>query len=134
MPVAIHANPCRVGFHDNCAPDRINKMIQVFPDLTIITAHMGGMKWQDAVTGYGFVDISAVLPGFVNLYGIEQTNRILRRFGAHRLIFATDYPDVWFVKPQEVYESYCHILNQMDFTEEEAYKIAYGNMAGILGI
>ena len=134
VPVAMHANPCRVGFHDNCAPDRINKMIQVFPDLTIITAHMGGMKWQDAVTGCGFVDISAVLPGFVNLYGIEQTNRILRRFGVHRLIFATDYPDVWFVKPQEVYESYCDILNQMDFTEEEAYKIAYGNMAKILGI
>ncbi len=132
VPVAIHSNPCRVGFHDNCAPDRINKMIQVFPDLTIITAHMGGMKWQDAISGCGYVDISSVLPEFVKLYGIEQTNRILRGFGVDRLIFATDYPDVRYVEPEEVYETYCNILNQMDFTEEEASKIAHGNIWRIL--
>ncbi|SFQ44183.1 Amidohydrolase [Lachnospiraceae bacterium XBB1006] len=132
VPVAIHSNPCRVGFHDNCAPDKINRMIQIFPDLTIITAHMGGMKWQDAITGCGYVDISAVLPEFVNLYGIEQTNRILRRFGADRLIFATDYPDVWFTKAEDIYEVYFDILNQMDFTEDEAAKIAYGNMQEIM--
>lgn len=132
VPVAIHSNPCRVGFHDNCAPDKINKMIQVFPDLTIITAHMGGLKWQDAITGCGYVDISAVLPELVNLYGIEQTNRILHRFGADRLIFATDYPDVWFTKPEDIYDSYCEILNKMDFTEEETHKIAHGNIEKIL--
>lgn len=132
VPVMIHSNPCRVGFQDNCAPDKINKMIQIFPDLTIITAHMGGMKWEDALSGCGFVDISAVLPLFVKLYGIEQTNRILRGFGADRLIFATDYPDVRFTKPEEIYETYCGILNEMDFTEEEAQKIAYGNISKIL--
>ena len=132
VPVMIHSNPCRVGFHDNCAPDKINKMMQVFPDLTIITAHMGGMKWQDAITGCGYVDISAVLPEFVNLYGIKQTNRILRRFGADRLIFATDYPDVWFTKTEDIYDTYCDILNEMDFTDEEAHKIACGNIEKIL--
>lgn len=132
VPVVIHSNPCRVGFHENSAPDKINKMIQIFPDVTFITAHMGGMKWQDAITGCGYVDISAVLPQFVNLYGIEQTNRILRRFGADRLIFATDYPDVWFTKPEDVYETYCDILNRMDFTEAEMEAIAYGNITKIL--
>ena len=132
VPVMIHSNPCRVGFHDNCAPDKINKMIQVFPDLTIITAHMGGMKWQDAVTGCGYVDISSVLPEFVKLYGIEQTNRILRIFGADRLIFGTDYPDVRFTNPEDIYETYCDILNQMDFTEEEAGKIAFENIEKLL--
>ncbi|MBO4324741.1 MAG: amidohydrolase [Lachnospiraceae bacterium] len=131
VPVMIHSNPCRVGFQDNCAPDKINKMIQIFPDLTIITAHMGGMKWQDAVSGCGYVDISSVLPEFVSLYGIEQTNRILRRFGADRLIFATDYPDVRYTNAENVYETYCDILNQMDFTEEEAQKIACGNIEKI---
>ena len=93
---------------------------------------MGGMKWQDAITGCGYVDISAVLPEFVNLYGIKQTNRILRRFGADRLIFAKDYPDVWFATIEEIYDTYCDILNEMDFTEEEVYKIAYGNINKIL--
>lgn len=132
VPVIVHSNPCRVGFHENSAPDKINKMIQIFPDIDFITAHMGGMKWQDAITGCGYVDISAVLPEFCNLYGIEQTNRILRRFGVNRLIFATDYPDVWFTKPEEVYETYCNLLNQMDFTEEEAKQIAYGNIKKLL--
>lgn len=134
VPVAVHSYPCRVGFHDDCAPDRINKMIQIFPDVTFITAHMGGMKWQDAINGCGYVDISAVLPELVELYGIEQTNRILRRFGADRLIFATDYPDVRFAKTENIYKTYCDILNQMDFTEAEAEKIAYGNIAKIIGI
>ncbi len=134
VPVTIHSNPCRVGFHENSAPDKINKMIQIFQDVTFITAHMGGMKWQDAVTACDYVDISAVLPQLVKLYGIEQTNRILRRFGAERLIFATDYPDVWFTRPEEVYETYCHILDQMDFSEAEMEKIAYGNISKILNL
>ncbi len=134
VPVVIHSNPCRVGFHENSAPDKINKMIQIFSDVNFITAHMGGMKWQDAITGCSYVDISGVLPQFVKLYGIEQTNRILRRFGVDRLIFATDYPDVWFTKPEEIYETYCNILNQMDFNEEEAEQIAYGNISRLLGL
>lgn len=134
VPVMIHSNPCRVGFHENSAPDKINKMIQIFPDVTFITAHMGGVKWQDAVTACDYVDISSVLPQFVKLYGIEQTNRILRRFGAERLIFATDYPDVWFTRPEDVYETYCDILDQMDFSETEMEKIAYGNISEIMNL
>lgn len=134
IPVTVHSNPCRSGFHDNCAPDRINRMIQIFPDVTFITAHMGGMKWPDAVTGCTFVDISGNLISLVNLYGIEQTKRILHRFGAERLIFATDWPDVWFSAPESICETYCDILNRMDFTEAEAEKIAYGNIAAILGL
>lgn len=74
------------------------------------------------------------MPELVEQYGIEQTNRILRRFGAHRFIFATDYPDVRFTAPEKIYETYCDILNQMDFTEAEAEKMAYGNIARIEGI
>ena len=133
VPVVVHSNPCRVGFHDNCAPDKISKMLRVFPDVTVITAHMGGMKWQDALTGCGYVDMSGVLPWFVEVYGIRQTNRILRAFGPERLIFGTDYPDVRGVEPGAVYETYCGILNQMDFSEKEAERIAYGNMAALLG-
>lgn len=75
-----------------------------------------------------------MLPQFISLYGMEQTNRILRRFGVERLIFGTDYPDVCSTKPEGVYETYCSILNQMDFTEQEAERIAYKNAARLLGI
>ena len=125
VPVMFHANPCRLGFHDNCAPDRINRMIQVFPDLDIITAHLSGMKWQDAVSGCTWVDMSYILPKLVGLYGIEQTNRILRAFGPDRLIFGTDFPD-------GEYDLYFEILDQMDFTDEEIDRIAWKNILKLL--
>ena len=125
VPVMFHANPCRLGFHDNCAPDRINRMIQIFPDLNIITAHLGGMKWPDAVTGCTWADMSYILPKLTGLYGIEQTNRILRAFGPDRLLFGTDFPE-------GDYDVYFDILDQMDFTDEEIEKIAWKNTAGLL--
>ena len=125
IPVMIHSNPCRIGYNDNCAPDKINKMIKVFPDLDIITAHLGGMKYMDAISGCTFVDISYILPVLVKLHGVEQTNRILRMFGTDRLIFGTDYPEGNL-------ETYCDILDQMDFTVEEMEQIAYKNIIKIL--
>ncbi|MDE7218497.1 MAG: amidohydrolase [Oscillospiraceae bacterium] len=125
VPVMFHANPCRLGFHDNCAPDKINRMIQIFPDLDIITAHLGGMKWQDAVSGCTWADMSFVLPELAGLYGVEQANRILRAFGPERLIFGTDFP-------QGEYDAYFDLLDQMDFTGEEIDRIAWGNIEKLL--
>ena len=71
------------------------------------------------------VDISFVLTELVDLYGIEQTNRILRMFGEDRLIFGTDYPE-------RNYEEYFKILNKMDFTEREIKKIAYENIESLI--
>lgn len=125
IPVMIHSNPCKIGYNDNCAPDKINKMIKIFPDLDIITAHLGGMKYMDAISGCTYVDLSYYLPTLVKLQGIEQTNRILRMFGPDRLIFATDYPEGDL-------ETYCDILDKMDFTIEEMEKIAFKNIQKIL--
>jgi len=127
IPVTIHSNPCRTGYNNNCAPDKINKMIKIFPDLDIITAHLGGMKYMDAISGCTFVDISYILPVLVKMHGIEQTNRILRMFGTDKLIFGTDYPEGNL-------ETYCDILDQMDFTDEEMERIAYKNILKILKI
>lgn len=78
------------------------------------------MLWR----GESTFDLSAFLPELARLYGIPGANRILREFGADRLIFATDYPQVLGVEPPDIYETYCDLLNQMDFTQAEAEKIA----------
>lgn len=132
LPVVIHSLPSRNGIFNTSSPSRIANLIEVFDDLTIITAHMGGYQWMDALSGCGYVDMSFILPELVELYGIEQTNRILRKFGAERLLFATDYPLVRDTNPEDIYEKYFSILNQMDFTEEEAEKIAYKNIQKIM--
>lgn len=134
VPIMVHSYPYGSQNYTACAPDRIHTMARIFPDATFIISHMGGYRWQDALGGREYVDLSAFLPELVSLYGMEQANRILRAFGPERLLFATDYPDVYQCCPDNVYDRYCEILNQMDFSQEEAELIAYGNLEKILNL
>lgn len=130
IPVAIHSYPNSES--DRSAAYRIANVLEQYPNLTAIVSHMGAYQWEQLLSTRVYVDISAILPDYVRTYGIEKTNEILRMFGAERLIFATDYPDNRFLAPTEIYGSYFDILNQMDFTKEEAERIAYGNISQIL--
>lgn len=125
IPVMYHSNPWGPGFYDMCSPERINHMIKIFPDINFITAHLGGMRHLDAIKAVGSVDISYSLIELVELYGIQISNRILRKFGADRLIFGSDFPEAQ-------YDEYFEILDNMDFTDEEKEKIAYKNISSLL--
>ena len=130
IPVAIHSYPNSED--DFCAAERIVRVMEQYPNLIVIVSHMGAYQWETILLTRAYVDISAILPDYVRTYGVQKTNEILRRFGADRLIFATDYPDNRFLQPDEIYDSYFDILNQMDFTEVEAKKIAYENIEKVL--
>lgn len=130
IPVAIHSYPNSES--DRSAAYRIINILEQYPELTVIVSHMGAYHWEQLLSSRAYVDISAILPDYVRTYGIEKTNKILRMFGVERLIFATDYPDNRFLQPDEIYGSYFDILNQMDFSQEEAEQITYGNIAKIL--
>ena len=130
IPVAIHSYPNKEN--DRSAASRIVNVLKQYPDLTVIVSHMGAYQWEQLLPTRAYVDISAILPEYVRTYGIAKTNDILRKFGTDRLIFATDYPDSRSLQPDEIYDSYFDILNQMDFTGEEAEKIAYSNILLIL--
>lgn len=130
IPVAIHSYPN--SENDRSAAYRVVNALEQYPDLTVIVSHMGAYQWELLLTTRAYVDISAILPDYVRTYGIRKTNEILRKFGTDRLLFATDYPDNRLLQPEEIYDSYFEILNQMDFTQEEAEKIAYGNIKKIL--
>ena len=130
IPVAIHSYPNSES--DRSAAYRIVNVLEQYLDLTVIVSHMGAHQWEQLLPTRAYVDISAILPDYVRTYGIAKTNEILRKFGADRLIFATDYPDSRIFEPDEIYGSYFEILNQMDFTIEEIEKIAYSNMENLL--
>lgn len=130
IPIVIHSYP---NFEDDfCAAKRIVKIMEQYPKLTVIVSHMGAFQWEQILPTRAYVDFSAILPDYVRTYGIDKTNEIFRRFGADRLIFASDYPDNRFLQPDEIYTFYFDILNQMDFSQEEAEMIAYGNIKKIL--
>ena len=130
IPVAIHSYPNSES--DRSAAYRIINVLQKYPELTVVVSHVSAYQWEQLLSTRAYVDISAILPDYVRTYGIEKTNEILRMFGVERLIFATDYPDNRFLEPDEIYGSYFDILNQMDFTSEEAEMISYGNIGKIL--
>ena len=130
IPVAVHCYPNSET--DLCTAEQVRKIAETYPQLTLMVCHMGAFQWEQLLPTRVYVDISAILPEYVRTYGIEETNRILRRFGADRLLFATDYPDSRVLQPGEIYGSYFDALNQMDFTRAEAEKIARGNLERIL--
>ena len=130
IPVTIHSYPNSED--DFGAAERIVRVMEQYPNLIVIVSHMGAYQWETILPTRAYVDISAILPDYVRTYGVQKTNEILRRFGADRLIFATDYPDNRFLQPDEIYDSYFDILNQMDFTEDEAKQIAHENIAKVL--
>lgn len=131
IPVAIHSYPNSAD--DVSAAKRIVKIAEHYPGLKLIVSHMGAFQWENLLPIGCYVDMSAILPDYVRTYGIAKTNEILRVFGVDRLLFATDYPDNRYLQPNEIYNAYFDILNRMDFTEEEAVKIAYQNANDILG-
>lgn len=118
--VEIHSYPRKQLPDDICSPLRIRNVIAKYPQLRVSIAHLGGFQFE-ALYGLGvYLNISAVLPDLVEEYGIARANRVLRSFGADKLVFATDYPDSRCLKPEEIYDRYFQILSQMDFTLEEA--------------
>ncbi|MBQ9534454.1 MAG: amidohydrolase [Clostridia bacterium] len=130
VPLAVHSYPPGSREADSatpCAPARLGRLLGRHAGLKRIVCHLGGFQWRDALELDACFDISAVLPDWAARYGLRETNRILREFGADRLLFATDWPCSRSLPPDGIYESYFEILNAMDFTESEAERIACGN-------
>ena len=125
--VEIHSYPRAHISDDVCSPARIRNVMKKYPNLRVSIAHLGGFQYKDLYGLDAYFNISAILPDLVKKYDITKTNQILRSFDLNKLVFATDYPDSRSLKPEEIYDTYFEILNQMDFTQEEAEKICKQN-------
>lgn len=126
LPVMVHSYPSDSGpSFDYSAPHRIARMAVTFPDVTWIIAHLGGVRFSDVIPIETYVDISGMLLGLCELYGVAFAERLLRRIGLERVLFGTDYPVF-------AYERYYEVLDQMHFTDDEIGQLAYRNAAAIL--
>lgn len=123
----IHSYPRAHLPDDVCSPSRIKHVLKKYPALRLSIAHLGGFQFEELFGLNAYVNISSVLPDLVHRFGLQKTNGILRSFGTHRLIFATDYPDSRSLKPTEIYDKYFESLGAMDFTQEEAENICKYN-------
>ena len=124
LPLMIH---CGDKTRDFSHPGRLRRVLQRFPDLTVVAAHLGGWsvfdEAQQALSDTGcYVDISSCMPFLPS----EQIARYVRGFGAHRVLFGTDFP---MQDPAREVER----LLSLPLSTEEKEMIAYRNAQRLLG-
>lgn len=90
MPVLFHAGDEN---NDYSSPRRIANVAERFPGLTVIAAHLGGYsQWEESekyIIGKNiYIDTSS------SLFKLppERAVEIIRKHGAERVLFGTDYP------------------------------------------
>ncbi len=91
LPILIHTGDNR---YDYSNPNRMLPILETYTKLKIIGAHLGGWSiWEQAVNSYKdmpnfYVDCSSSF----NYLKPEKAKEIIRKYGADRVLFGTDYP------------------------------------------
>ena len=125
LPVIVHMGDPRFEYSH---PRQMMKVLDAFPDLVCICAHLGGWsEWDDAwkvLSGCEnvYVDTSS------SLYALspEEGRKIVRHYSRDRVLFGTDYP-MW--RPREELERF----RNLKLTDEEEEKILCLNAETLLG-
>ena len=118
-PLYLHSGDPRTGWSH---PERIRRIMDLFPRLTVVAAHLGAWSMQDVATPIlskyenCIVDTSSSMSHMPT----ERAVEIIRAYGADRVFFGTDYPVEFPEHEAEVFE-------RLPLTDEEKEKIGYRN-------
>lgn len=119
LPVLMHCGDNRFDFSN---PNRIKPILDIYKNLTVIGAHLGGYTvWEDArreLSGYDnfYVDCSSSLFAF----SPEEGKALIEAYGADKVLFGTDFP-MW--DPSDELER----LYALGLGEDELDNILYKN-------
>lgn len=129
LPVLFHAGWDPLSPNEvHAEPERLKAVVQGYPGLTVIAAHMGGMRRYDQVEKHLlgrknlYIDTSMTSP---YLADTAQYARILRGHGLDRVLFATDCP--WSTPEREL-----RLLDMVEMTEQERRDVLCGNALRLL--
>jgi hypothetical protein len=112
----------------HCTPDRLARVLDAVPEITIIAAHMGGYLCWDDVYRYLvgrnlYFDTSYSLQDL----GAEPMTALMKAHGIERILFGTDSP--WTDQASSVRE-----IRDMNLTESEIVAVLGGNSEKLLGL
>ena len=122
-PILVHCGDYRYDY-DN--PDRVRRVLDMFPRLTFIAAHFGGWSLADLALEYlkdshCYFDCSSSM-----MYiGQKRSAELIREYGAERFLFGSDYP-MW--SPKDELERF----RSLDISEEEKEMILTHNPEKVL--
>ncbi len=126
LPILMHTGDYR---YDYSNPNRLAPVLDIYRDLTVIGAHLGGWSvWDEAIR---------LLAGRPNLYvdcssisrwlSPAKARDYILRYGVDRVLFGTDYP-MW--EPEGELEYFF----SLGFSDEEMRKMLSENAKNLFGI
>lgn len=126
LPVLIHTGDSRF---DNSNPNRVAPVLERFPNLVVIGAHLGGWSvWKEAAQKLSkfenfYVDTSS------SFYALkkEDAKAIIETYGTNKVIFGTDFP-MWPAKDETEY------ILSLSFSESALQDIFHNNILKALNI
>lgn len=125
MLLVVHCGDPR---YDYSRPERLKKVLNTFPKLKVVGAHLGGWSMFDEAfeclkdTGC-YVDISSC----IMFIGAEETKKYINKYGADRILFGTDFP-LW--NPVREVERFM----SLNLSDSDMQKIAHLNAHRLLDI
>ncbi len=125
LPMLIHMGDQN---KDSSNPIRLARILDWFPKLVVIGAHLGGYQMWDQSAKYLvgrnlFMDTSSSLA----ILSSEKAVEIIRRHGVEKILFGTDFP-MW--SHQEELSRFL----ALELTDNENKAILYDNAAKLLGL
>lgn len=139
LPILMHMGDPRYDFSH---PDRLHRVLSDIPELVVVGAHMGGWdNWDYAcerLSGHRnlYVDSSSSIAAAGKHHGLvpeiiyldhDHATRLIRAWGADKVIFGTDYP-MW--SPEADIEAFF----DLDLTESERRAILWDNACRVFSI
>jgi len=111
-------------------PQRIARVLDMFPRLKVVAAHLGGLHMLDEVRKYLVGrDLYFDTTWYPNITELnqEETARLIKEHGSHKILFGTDYPAG---KSDEQIEW----ISQLALSIEDKELIFYQNSRRLFGI
>ena len=123
IPLLVHCGDKRFDFSH---PRRLKNVIDNFPHLQVIAAHLGGWSLFDEAFELlkdenCYLDISSTMM----FLPPEQIEHYIHGYGVERILFGTDFP-LW--RPEQEVASF----RRLNLSSFEFERIAYKNALGIL--
>lgn len=101
LPILMHTGDNR---YDYSNPNRLLPILETYKNLTVIGAHLGGWSiWEEACEKYkGIENFYVDCSSSFNYIDKDLAKKIIRAYGADKVLFATDYP-MWDHKKELEY-------------------------------
>lgn len=123
LPILFHMGDVK---YDYSSAPRLCKVLQDFPGIIVIGAHLGGhLKWNEAEDLLVGKDLYMDCSSTDRKLAPEIARRIIRNHGADRILFGTDYP---IERHKEGIEKFL----ALGLTDEENEKILYDNAYNLI--